>query len=278
MKNISLSIKLKSLAALTLFSFVFNACQEDDLTEQFQPAPTLQDGTAKMRFIHAAPNLDGVSVRYNESSVVGDSLRYKNFSGYTDIAIGSSDNAFKLDMIALLDSTNGQSGTSEVSYYTPNKDGFVANFAQVNFLLKKDVKYVCFVYDTAFAFTGPVLDQTYAALHTVLTENYTVPISGICLGRFLNLSETAGTVDLVLTNTSTMQIITISNVSFTETSLYGDIPSGNYNLEIQQGGSPLTTRSGVDLQEGKAYTMYLRGIKNVSGDKELQLEIITNGE
>lgn len=283
MKNKNLSLTLKSLVLLTCITFL-NSCQKDlDLTDDVTAGEMLQDGSAKIRFINAAPEVGAVSLKFNGNNVQGDSLYYKNFTGYTDVALGSVDNGFTMDMHATLDSSNNNPNNL-VEFWTPNnsKEGIVGNFTQTNFLLKKDEKYVCFVVDAMltdglgnpFPFSNPI----YLVGHKALTENYVAPAGDSCMTRFYQLSSTTEAVDLYFTNTSNNQITVLSNITFLQYPTYNTLFNGNYNIEVQQAGAVLASRNNVDLATGKAYTFYLRGIKTAADDKQLQLEYFTNGE
>lgn len=285
-KNFTHAIKL--VGCLVLSASLFTSCNKDlDLTEDFTDGDIVQDGTAKMRFINAAPDVADISVKFNGDLVNGNPISYKTFTSYTDVPIGSDDNAFVMEMNAVLDSSNGLPGDKLVEFYTPNnnKDGFIQNMAQTNYLLKKDVKYVNFLLDTIVPsyddngdVVSPVLDPVHNVFQLALTEDYPAPPQDSCWARFYNLSSTVGTVDMVFTNNATSQITTISNVSFMDFPSYSLLLNGNYNLEIIQAGSTLVSRSNIDMSSGKAYTLYLRGIKTAVDDKQLELELFTNGE
>jgi len=290
MKYKTFTFSIRSLAVLALCSALITSCKEDDLTTDFTPGEVQQDGTAKIRFIHAAPNLPGVAVKFNGNSVVGDSLRYKNFSSYTDIPLGSVDNGFVLDAIPVatdtyekkdsiisIDSSVVPFDTTFVlgNIYTPNETGKIANLIQSNFLFKKDVKYTCFVIDRT---ESDDLLSSPNVTHNIISENFDTPPADSCLAKFISFSANVGPVDLVLTNNNNGSVTTIANVAFNVVPDYTTLLNGNYNLEVKQAGAVLSSLSNVDMSTGKAYTLYLRGIKTATGDKQLELQMFANGE
>ena len=59
--------KIKSLSLFSAIALAaLSGCKKDDLTSDFKTSDPIQNGTAKIRFIHVAPELGGVSVKYNE--------------------------------------------------------------------------------------------------------------------------------------------------------------------------------------------------------------------
>ncbi len=247
---------------------VIAGCKKDDLTSDFDTSNPVQNGTAKIRFIHVAPDLGGVSVKFNDLSVVGDSLRYSQKSGYTDVALGSVDNGFVLNMIPIMDSTD---------IYTPNETGSVAIFGQSNNILKNDQKYTCFIIDS-LKDKPVVTDLSYAGFTRMLTENYSAPGTDSLWLRFYNLSQSSAIVDVVYTNLTTGAVTTISNVSFLQLPVYAGAGSGDYNIEVKKLGSVMASLNNVNLQTGKAYTFYLKGTLGASGDTELRVDYFANGE
>lgn len=264
------NIKFLSMMAGAIV-LTFASCKKDDLTKDFTSSDTQQNGNAKIRFVHVAPDLAGVSVKFNDISVVGDSIRYSEKSGYTDVAIGSSESNFKLDMIPVLDSI---SPGGDVKYYTPNETGLIASYQQANYMLQKDKSYTCFIIDTMQVL--PVLTPSYSGYSKIITDNFVTPGTDSLLVRFYNASHTAGMVDITFTNNSTGAITSISNVAFLQNPTFNSMTSGDYNIEVKKVGATLATANNINLETGKSYTFMLRGIMNASGDKELKIDFVTN--
>lgn len=264
------NIKFLSMMAGAIV-LTFASCKKDDLTKDFTSSETQQNGNAKIRFVHVAPDLAGVSVRFNDNSVVGDSIRYSEKSGYTDVAIGSSESNFMLDMIPVLDSV---SPGGDVSFYTPNETGLIATLQQSNYMLQKDKSYTCFIVDTMLAL--PVLTPSYSGYSRIITDNYVTPGTDSLLVRFYNASHTAGMVDITFTNNTSGAITSISNVAYLQNPTFNAVTSGDYNIEVKKVGATLATANNINLETGKSYTFMLRGIMNASGDKELKIDFVTN--
>lgn len=247
------------------------SCTKDKLTKDFTASDIQQKGNAKMRFIHVAPDLPGISVRFNDNSVVGDSIRYTEKSGYTDVAVGSSESNFMLDMIPILDSL---ASGDEPSFYTPNETGLITSYKQANYMLQVGKTYTCFIVDTVKE--RPVLTPSYAGFSRIVTDNFVTPGADSLKARFYNASHTAGMVDVTFTNNSTGVVTNISNVAFLQTPTYNTLTSGDYNIEVKKVGATMATANNVNLEAGKAYTFMLRGIMNSSGNTELGIDFVTN--
>lgn len=261
--------RIKRFSLLSVIALAaLSGCKKDDLTSDFKTSDPIQNGTAKIRFIHVAPELGGVSVKYKDNSVFGDSLRYSQNSGYTEVAIGSVDNGFNLDMIPVEDSAG---------IFTPNETGVVATLAQSNYILIKDQRYTCFIIDTVK--DKPVLnDLSYDGFTKILTENYPATGTDSVWVRLFNASYSSAIVDIEFTNNTSGAVTTISNVSFMQVPVYAGAGSGDYNVAVKKFGITLASANNVNLQSGKAYTFYFRGVIGASGDTEPRLDYITNGE
>ena len=255
--------RIKRFSLLSVIALAaLSGCKKDDLTSDFKTSDPIQNGTAKIRFIHVAPELGGVSVKYKDNSVFGDSLRYSQNSGYTEVAIGS------VDMIPVEDSAG---------IFTPNETGVVATLAQSNYILIKDQRYTCFIIDTVK--DKPVLnDLSYDGFTKILTENYPATGTDSVWVRLFNASYSSAIVDIEFTNNTTGAVTTISNVSFMQMPVYAGSGSGDYNVVVKKFGVNLATVNNVNLQSGKAYTFYFRGVIGASGDSEPRLDYVTNGE
>lgn len=261
---------LKFLSLMTGAVLALTSCSKDKLTKDFTTSEVQQNGNAKIRFIHAAPDLAGVSIKFNDISVTGDSLRYSEKSGFTNVPVGSSESNFMLDMIPQLDSL----GSGETSYYTPNETGLITSYKQANYMLQKDKSYTCFIVDTMNE--RPVLTPSFNGYSRIITENYVAPGADSLLVRFYNASHTTGMVDITFTNNSTGAIITLTNVGFLQYPIYNGLTAGEYNIEVKKVGSTMATYNNINLESGKAYTFMLLGVMTSSGNTALKIDFITN--
>lgn len=96
--------------------------------------------------------------------------------------------------------------------------------------------------------------------------------------RLFNASYSSAIVDVEFTNNTTGAVTTISNVSCMQMPVYAGAGSGDFNVAVKKFGVDLATMSNVNLQSGKAYTFYFRGVIGASGDSEPRLDYLTNGE
>jgi hypothetical protein len=97
--------------------------------------------------------------------------------------------------------------------------------------------------------------------------------------RFVNLSPDAPAVDLAITGGSTIS----TNKAYKGYSAFTPVPGGkSYSIEVRQAGTStvLATMTGVNLNSGNVYTIYLRGLVagTTTGDKgdKLSIGFITN--
>ncbi|HEY9000531.1 MAG TPA: DUF4397 domain-containing protein [Mucilaginibacter sp.] len=110
----------------------------------------------------------------------------------------------------------------------------------------------------------------------LLTDSISQPAAGKATLRFINVSPDAPAVDLAVKDSAAF----VTNKGFKGFSSF--IPkTGNqtYNFEIRQHGTNtvLTTLSGVTLNNGLVYTIWLHGLANTSNaDLKLKADIVTN--
>ncbi len=96
----------------------------------------------------------------------------------------------------------------------------------------------------------------------LLTDTLNKPTAGSALVRFVNLCPDGGPVDLQIKSATTT---TIANKSFTGHSGFVSItPGGAYDLQVTSTGTStvLASLSGVTLNNGGVYTIWLYGLKN----------------
>jgi len=110
----------------------------------------------------------------------------------------------------------------------------------------------------------------------LVTDSISKPAAGKATLRFINVSSDAPAVDLAVKDSAAF----VTNKGFKGFSSF--IPKTGdqtYNFEIRQHGTNtvLTTLSGVTLNSGLVYTIWLHGLANtaITGDK-LTASIVTN--
>ncbi|HTD39643.1 MAG TPA: DUF4397 domain-containing protein [Mucilaginibacter sp.] len=110
----------------------------------------------------------------------------------------------------------------------------------------------------------------------LITDSISKPASGKATLRFVNVSSDAGAVDLAVKDS----VAFVTNKAFKSFSSFIPKDGGKtYNFEVRQHGTNtvLATLSGVTLNNGLVYTIWLHGLANTSitADK-LAADIITN--
>ena len=110
----------------------------------------------------------------------------------------------------------------------------------------------------------------------LVTDSISKPAAGKATLRFINVSSDAPAVDLAVKDSAAF----VTNKGFKGFSSFIPKAGGQtYNFEIRQHGTNtvLTTLSGVTLNSGLVYTIWLHGLANtaITGDK-LTASIVTN--
>jgi hypothetical protein len=80
--------------------------------------------------------------------------------------------------------------------------------------------------------------------------------------RFVNASANPNPLTLVLTNTTTLEVITLApNIAYKAGSAFIKVPNGSYNLAAQNAGTTtnVISRAGVSFANGRVYTITARG-------------------
>lgn len=94
----------------------------------------------------------------------------------------------------------------------------------------------------------------------VLVDDNTAPAAGKARVRFVHASPDAPTVDITLTDGTTL----FDNVSFKQASGYLEVAAGTFDLQVrdQTGTTVVLTLNGNVLSAGKVYTVFAVGLLN----------------
>lgn len=115
-------------------------------------------------------------------------------------------------------------------------------------------------------------DTTVAAVNVlasieplVLDDDNTAPMPGMARVRFVHASPDAPTVDITLTDGTTL----FDDVAFKQNAGYIEVPAGTYDLEVRDetGTTTVLPLSNVTLAEGRVYTVFAVGL--AAGDPPL---------
>ena len=131
--------------------------------------------------------------------------------------------------------------------------------------LKPNIAYSLFMVNTA---SDPGI--------LLVTDSISRPAAGMATVRFINVSPDAPAVDLAVKDSAAF----VSNKAFKGFSSFIPKAGGKtYNFEIRQHGTStvLATMSGVTLNSGLVYTIWLHGLANTAiPEDQLMANIVTN--
>lgn len=230
-------IKIKShlLIAFTLL-ISFTACKEDE---------NEITGTAKVSITHAALNAAAIDLFVDENKITETPIAYSNTSGIAG-------NPY-LEMNA---------GIRSVKLFS----GAVTNpVVEGNLVISAGQHYSIFTYDTLDAFNN--------LKSMIVSDNLAVPTLGKAKFRFFNLSPDSKYLNLQIARTGDTTrrngIAYVGNTpGSTALAAFSEINTGLFSLTLRQTDSSfnLITDQSISFQDGKIYSIYVRGkIKNGIG-------------
>jgi len=192
---------------------------------------------SNVKVVHASPDAPGVDILIDNSKAVSN-LEFPNNTGYVNL----------------------ESGTRNVKVNAAGTDVTVIN---EDLTLTPNMTYSVFAVDSLSRIT--VL---------VLADDLTTPASGKAHVRFIHLSPNAPAVDIAVTGGP----VVFSDYVFKEYSAFTPLDAGTYNLEVRLSGTSTVVLPlpGIQLQNGKIYTVFARGFVGGSGNQALGAEIIVN--
>jgi hypothetical protein len=216
------------------------------------PITTPSTVTANVRVVHAIPDGGGVSVSVENAPSSLTSLTYLSSSPYFTIPSGGS------RQIRLL------SGSTTVR--------------SANFVVSTGRNYTYFAVNKASATSSNTL---------VVTDNLSSPAAGKAHVRFLHLAPdapevkvtTIGGTETVFSRRRYLQTTTGSGATQINFTNFTPLDAGSYNLEVrkQSDDGIVLTLTGVQLEAGKIYTIYARGlVTNPATGQELGASILVH--
>ncbi len=203
--------------------------------------PILNDGTATVMIINASPDAPAVDVYSDVNKINSTPISYSTPTDYLSIASGS--NTF----------TVKQAGTVNVLFTTAAISS------------TKNSSYSFFIVDSA---------AKSSLLR--LTDNFSTPATGKTNFRLLHLSPNTGNVDFILR--SGTDSIAIVNKSFKEVSDLYAVDGKTYTVKVKLTGTQtvIAEATGVILNSGKVYTLFLKGFFGGTGSAALGVQSIQN--
>lgn len=177
--------------------------------------------------------------------------------------------------------SNGSLLYSQLSF--PDSTGYLNTAAPVNRLALVSTGDTLLNVPTAFTagrlYSVFVLDSEYGGGVglAVIADILPAAHPGYTSLRFLNFSPSVSNLDLY--STSAGQDL-FTDRYFDETDAFAtsfvSFPAGVYDLELRAPGTfvDIATLSGLDLQAGKAYTLFAKGATNVMGSRTLGIGVL----
>lgn len=228
-----------SLFAITLLaglSVALVGCDKDD------PQPD----QSRMLVVHASPDAPGVDLLVDNQKINSAPLTFPNFTGYLTL----------------------NSGTRNVKV---NVAGTSTTAINADLTLVKDKVYSVFA-----------IDRVAAIKAIAVEDNLAAPASGKAHIRFFHLSPGAPAVTVGVLNGATFTPV-FSNRSFetqataSANQAFTPVDAGTYTFDVRVAGSTTSvlTLPGINLQAGKIYTVFARGIVG-STTTPLNASIINN--
>jgi hypothetical protein len=137
---------------------------------------------------------------------------------------------------------------------------------QFDTTLKANRKYTMFI-------TGFKKDNTFANSF-IVSDSTSLPAIGKGKVRFVHASPTTAALDLRANDT-----LVVSGTVFNGVSKYVELTAGNYNFTITATRTPTkieTTLQNITIQDGRAYTIYTRGIVGSADSLAFGAGVLTN--
>jgi len=108
----------------------------------------------------------------------------------------------------------------------------------------------------------------------VFADDLTAPASGNAHARFIHLSPDAPAVDITLTDGT----VVFGNIAFKEGTDFTPLPAASYDLQVRVAGTNTVVLDlpGINLMDGKIYTVFAKGLVSGTGENGLGAEIIAN--
>lgn len=137
---------------------------------------------------------------------------------------------------------------------------------QFDTTLKANSKYTLFI--TGFRKDSSMINSF------IVSDNTALPAIGKGKVRFVHASPTSAALDLRANDT-----LAVKGLTFNKVSDYFELTAGNYNFTITTTNTPTkieTTLSGVTIQDGRAYTIYTKGIVGRADSVAFGAGVLTN--
>ncbi len=193
---------------------------------------------ANVLVTHASPDAPGVDLLISDAKQNTSALNYPLNTGYLQV----------------------EAGTRNIKV---NVAGTPTSVINKDLTLEKDKNYSVFAIDSV---------SKLSAL--VLTDDLTAPASGKAHIRFIHLAPNSPQVDFSVLGGS----VDFTNKSFKDYTAFTPVDAGTYTISVEftQTQSFFAALPGINLQAGKIYTVFTKGLIGATGAQILGAEIIVN--
>ncbi|MFC5282684.1 DUF4397 domain-containing protein [Pedobacter alpinus] len=221
---------------LIAVSIAFNSCK----LEEVNPL----SGEAKIRIINASPEANQFSFFINDTLKTGQALNYGEASPYINISAGSNSVYTKLDN-SILSNTN------------------------LRLFLSNNTNYTLFLAGKA---------SKDSLIYVSTSDNLSFGSDTTATVRFINVSPNSQNLNLVFQTSLVDSVNVISSINYRSASNYIRIKPNIYFLRIKRTGSSasLANLDGYNLQAGKVYTFWAKGLVNTTGTFALNIGSLTD--
>ena len=195
-------------------------------------------GKSNLMVVHASPDAPSVDLYLDENKVNGDPLEFPNNTGYLQIDAGAR-------KVAVNPAGSNTSVISDTLTFDPNKS------------------YSLFAINVV------------ASIEAIATEDdLTPPAAGKAHIRFLHLSPDAPAVDIAVKGGPTL----FPNSKFKDVSDFLPVDAASYDIEVRVAGTNNVALelNGINLEAGKIYTVFAKGLLAGQGNQALGAQIIVN--
>lgn len=194
-----------------------------------------------LSIVNASPSFEKLDVYVDNTKVTGD----------IDFTFGS-----KIDYLSVY------SGTRQM---TLTKKGQTSPLKQESFILEPQFGYTLFV-----------VDQLASVKFLLLPDNLTKPAKGMASIRFANLSPDSEPLTLSIEGAPSYLI---TNISFKEHSNPMEIETVDkvsFHIREHRTGQLVAVLPDVKVEEGKIYTIYVKGLKGAVDETRLSVAMYTH--
>ncbi len=234
-----MNFSFKSFTVCVLFLvLILFACEKKVEPAPIEPDPVKIDTTANVMFINASPNSVGFDVLVDNVVLTSSKLTYPNNSVYFKIL--ASQPTFKFNV-----------SQTTVTYLSETK-----------------------TLDNNFHYSFFLIDSIIKKAHLFITDDVSNPIDGKAKIRCIHLAPGSPNIDIAAIGAN----IIFSNRSYRSFTSFVNVSPGDYNLEVRVAGTANVkyTIPKFTLEEGKLYTLLIKGFDTVFGTQGFGAQVYRN--